>query len=198
MHISTDYVFDGAKRTPYVEQDAPLPLNVYGNSKLAGEYFVRGLNRRHFVLRVSGIYGHHPCRGKGGLNFVEMMLKLATERDEVRVVDDERTTPTPTVQVARQAVVLAHTADYGLYHASCEGSCSWYEFARAIFDLSGAKVTLERAQPGEFAAKVLRPKYSVMENAALKQKELSVFSPWQQGLKDYLLGRPQASTATPA
>jgi dTDP-4-dehydrorhamnose reductase len=114
LHISTDYVFNGAKNTPYLESDLPSPLNVYGNTKLAGEYFVRAANPQHFILRVSAIYGRHPCRGKGGLNFVELMLKLAAERDLVRVVDDEFVSPTSTVEIARQIVRLSQTEDYGL------------------------------------------------------------------------------------
>ena len=186
FHISTDYVFDGAKHSPYTEQDAPMPLNVYGNSKLAGEYFVRAENPRHFVARVSGLYGSHPCRAKGNLNFVETMLKLGHERDEVRVVNDEFVTPTPTLEVARQLVVLSRTSDYGLYHASAEGECSWYEFAQAIFELSGTRVRLEAARPGEFPAKVARPKYSVLENTALKRSSRNVLQHWKKGLEQYL------------
>ncbi|HEX5433546.1 MAG TPA: dTDP-4-dehydrorhamnose reductase [Candidatus Angelobacter sp.] len=193
MHISTDYVFDGRKNSPYTEQDSPMPLSVYGNSKLAGEYFVRAENPRHFVVRVSGLYGSHPCRAKGNLNFVELMLKLSRERDELRVVNDEFVTPTPTVEVARQLVVLSRTSDYGLYHATSEGGCSWYEFAQAIFELSGVKVKLEPAQPGEFLAKVARPKYSVLENAALKRSSLNVFQHWKKGLEQYLLRDRQPS-----
>lgn len=189
IHISTDYVFDGNKRTPYTEEDDSLPLNVYGNTKLSGEYFVRCTSSRHFVVRVSAIYGTHPCRAKGGLNFVELMLKLAREREEIRVVDDEFVSPTPTVDIARQLVALSQTSHYGLYHATAEGSCSWYEFARAIFDLTGTKIRLERAKPGEFPAKVPRPKYSVLENQALKSRSLNVFAPWQAGLENYLAGR---------
>jgi dTDP-4-dehydrorhamnose reductase len=187
FHISTDYVFDGLKQSPYTEQDPAMPLNVYGNSKLAGEYFVRAENPRHFVVRVSGLYGSHPCRAKGNLNFVELMLKLSRERDELRVVNDEFVTPTPTVEVARQLAVLSRTTDYGLYHATSEGGCSWYEFAKAIFELSGAKVKLEPARPGEFPAKVARPKYSVLENAALKRNGRNVFEHWRKGLERYLL-----------
>ncbi|HKT50339.1 MAG TPA: dTDP-4-dehydrorhamnose reductase [Candidatus Angelobacter sp.] len=187
FHISTDYVFDGLKQSPYTEEDPAKPLNVYANSKLAGEYFVRAENPRHFVVRVSGLYGLHPCRAKGNLNFVELMLKLSRERDELRVVNDEFVTPTPTVEVARQLVGLSRTSDYGLYHATSEGSCSWYEFAKAIFELSGTRVKLEPARPGEFPIKVARPKYSVLENAALKRNGRNVFEHWRKGLERYLL-----------
>lgn len=193
IHISTDYVFDGAKNAPYVEEDVPAPLNVYGNSKVAGEYFVRSINPRHFVVRVSAIYGENPCRAKGGLNFVELMLKLAKERSELRVVDDEFVSPTPTPQIARQLVALAATNHYGLYHATSEGSCSWYDFAAAIFERTGTKVRLERARPGEFPAKVPRPKYSVLENRALKSKSLNLFTKWQDGLAQYLAQRQRSA-----
>jgi dTDP-4-dehydrorhamnose reductase len=186
IHISTDYVFDGSKGEPYVESDAPLPLNVYGNSKLAGEHFVRTLNEKHFVLRVSAIYGKHPCRAKGGLNFVELMLKLARERGKVRVVDSEYVSPTPTVEIARQIVALSGSDAYGLYHATAEDSCSWYQFAQEIFALTNTKVTLEIARPDEFPAKVPRPRYSVLENAALKAHHMNTFKPWQAGIREYL------------
>jgi len=189
VHISTDYVFDGQKQAPYTEADSPAPLNVYGNTKLSGEFLVRCSNPRHFVVRVSALYGLHPCRAKGGLNFVELMLKLSKEKDKLRVVDDECVTPTPTIEVARQLAVLAATSEYGLYHATAEGSCSWYEFARAIFDLTDTKVRLERARPGDYPVKVPRPKYSVLENAALKSKSLNVFADWRSGLETYLAHR---------
>ncbi|HKR96770.1 MAG TPA: NAD(P)-dependent oxidoreductase, partial [Candidatus Angelobacter sp.] len=174
---------------PYTEDDSANPLNVYGNTKLSGEHFVRSINPRHFVVRVSAIYGENPCRAKGGLNFVELMLKLSQERPELRVVDDEFVTPTATAQIARQLVELSQSSHYGLYHATAEGSCSWYEFAAAIFELTGTKVRLERARPGEFPAKVPRPKYSVLENKALKSRSLNVFTPWQDGLSQYLANR---------
>jgi dTDP-4-dehydrorhamnose reductase len=186
MHVSTDYVFDGAKGDPYVETDAPKPLNVYGNSKLSGEYFVRSTAEKHFVMRTSAIYGTNPCRAKGGLNFIELMLKLAKERDELRVVDNEVVTPTPTVEIARQMVILSRTDKYGLYHATAEGSCSWYAFARQIFSLTNTKVNLQIAGPNEFPTKVARPKYSVLENRALKSAGLNVFKPWQDGLRAYM------------
>ena len=191
LHISTDYVFDGRKGSPYVEEDIPAPLNVYGNTKLSGEFFVRCTNPRHFIVRTSAIYGANPCRAKGGLNFIELMLKLSQERKELRVVDDEFVTPTPTAQIARQLVALSRSSDYGLYHATAEGSCSWFEFAAAIFELTNTKISLEPARPGEFPAKVARPKYSVLENKALKSKSLNIFTHWKEGLETYLAQREQ-------
>lgn len=186
MHVSTDYVFDGSKESPYEEHDASRPINVYGITKLSGECFVRSTVEKHFVLRTSAIYGKHPCRAKGGLNFVELMLKLAKERGEVRVVDSEFVTPTPTMELARQMVLLSRRDCYGLYHATSEGSCSWYEFAREIFDLTNTKVNLKIAAPNEFLPKVTRPKYSVLENRALKSNGINLFTSWQVGLREYL------------
>jgi dTDP-4-dehydrorhamnose reductase len=185
MYISTDYVFDGAKRAPYLENDEALPLNAYGVSKLAGEAFVRSILPQHFVLRVSGIYGHTPCRAKGH-NFVQLMLKLARERAEVRVVDDEVLTPTYTGDIARQIVRLAASDAYGLYHVSAHGQCSWYEFAREIWQLAGLTTRLAVADPAEFPAKTPRPKYSVLANRALEERGLDVMRSWQEGLADYL------------
>ena len=186
MHISTDYVFDGAKQAPYLENDLPIPLNVYGNTKLSGELFVQTIAQKHFILRVSGLYGHNRCRAKGGLNFVSLMRKLASERDEVRVVNDEFVSPTFTEDLASQVVHMSRSTEYGLYHATAEGDCSWYEFAAKIFELTGASIKLSAAAPGEFPAKVPRPNYSVLENGGLKAKGLNIMSHWQEGLQKYL------------
>jgi dTDP-4-dehydrorhamnose reductase len=196
-YVSTDYVFDGRKGTPYREEDAAGPLNVYGITKLSGEHFTAAVGGKYFILRVSAIYGHQPCRAKGGLNFVELMLKLSRERDKLRVVDDEFVTPTPTAQIADQLVALSRTENYGLLHATAEGSCSWYEFAQEIFRVTDTKVRLERADPGEFPAKVQRPKYSVLENQELKRAGLNVFTDWRDGLQGYLAGRGSAGGADP-
>jgi dTDP-4-dehydrorhamnose reductase len=193
-YISTDYVFDGKKGSPYLESDAALPLNTYGITKLAGEHFTATCER-HYILRVSAIYGLRPCRAKGGLNFVELMLKIARERDQLRVVDDEFVTPTPTLQIAQQLVALSRSHRYGLYHATAEGSCSWYEFAREIFRATATKVRLEKAYPGEFPARVPRPKYSVLENSALKCADLNVFTAWRDGLENYLNARSRVLVA---
>jgi dTDP-4-dehydrorhamnose reductase len=186
FQISTDYVFDGSKKMPYLETDFPLPLNVYGNTKLSGENFVRAMTKKSFVVRVSGLYGTNPCRGKTGTNFVKTMLRLAKERPEVRVVDDEVLTPTFTGDIATQILALSKIERYGLYHVTEQGSCSWYKFAAKIFELSGAKVKLSIADPNEFKAKVARPKYSVLAHEALKSINLDLMPQWEEGLKKYL------------
>ncbi len=186
LHISTDYVFDGQKRQPYIETDRPLPLNVYGNTKLAGEHFIGANIEKYYILRASGLYGTHPCLAKG-YNFVDLMLKLAGERDEVRVVDNEVLTPTFTEDVAAQIVKMVHSqARYGLYHATAEGWCSWYEFAGEIFTIAESKVTLNRAAPEEFAPSFNRPEYSVLENRSLKEQAINIMPHWKEGLRRYL------------
>jgi dTDP-4-dehydrorhamnose reductase len=197
IHVSTDYVFDGEKDIPYVEDDAALPLQVYGNSKLAGEFYARTLNPKHFVLRTSALYGKHPCRAKGGHNFVELMLQLGRTRGRVRVVNDEFVSPTPTADLTRQVVALSRCDDYGLYHATSEGSCSWYEFARQIFSLAEVEVKLEEAAPGEFPAKAPRPHYSVLENRGLKRIGLNLFASWEAGLRQYLFDSSTDVSASP-
>jgi dTDP-4-dehydrorhamnose reductase len=192
VHISTDYVFDGSKREPYVESDLPLPLNVYGNTKLAGELFIRSTTPKHFILRTSALYGQSPCRAKEGLNFVDLMLKLAGERDELRVVNDEVVSPTSTAELARQILRLSRTTNFGLFHATAEGSCSWFEFARKIFEIASLKVNLVVAGPNEFPAKVPRPKYSVLENCGLKMVGLNSFHSWEDGLRAYLASTHRA------
>ncbi|MCI0450115.1 MAG: dTDP-4-dehydrorhamnose reductase [Chlorobi bacterium] len=189
VHISTDYVFDGKKHSPYVEADKTAPLNVYGNTKVSGEQFVEAIAKKYFVVRTSGIYGRNPCRAKEGLNFTELMLKLAIEKPEIRVVNDEFLTPTSTKEVSRQMVSLIKTDAWGLYHATAEGSCSWYEFAKKIFELSSIKTNLNIANPDEFPMKVPRPKYSVLENENLKKLGINIFKKWDHGLKEYIESR---------
>ncbi|HTT17824.1 MAG TPA: dTDP-4-dehydrorhamnose reductase [Candidatus Sulfotelmatobacter sp.] len=192
MHVSTDYVFDGAKGKPYLEEDAPRPLNVYGNTKLSGEYFVSTVNPKHFILRTSALFGEHPCRAKGGQNFIDLMLRLAKERRRVRVVDSEFVSPTSTRELAQQMVVLSKTSSYGLYHATAQGSCSWYEFAKEIFSAAGITVQLEVASATEFPAKVPRPSYSVLENRRLKAQGLNVFDSWKAGVHNYIRSKSEA------
>jgi len=188
VHVSTDYVFDGTKGAPYVETDRPNPLNVYASSKLAGEYGVLNDGDAHQVVRSSGLYGVRPCRAKGG-NFIDTMFKLARERPEVKVVDDEVLTPTFTADLAAQIRVVALEGRPGLYHATNQGSCSWYEFARAIFDLGGLETPLHRTTVKEFQSPVKRPFYSVLDNAALRAAGLDRMRPWRAALEDYMRRR---------
>jgi len=197
VHVSTDYVFDGAKRAPYVEQDRPNPLNVYAMSKLAGEYAVLNVGDNHQVVRSSGLYGVRPCRAKGG-NFIDTMFKLARERDEVRVVNDEVLTPTFTADLAAQIRVLALDGPAGLFHATNQGACSWFEFARAIFDLGGLRTRLTATSVAEFASPVRRPFYSVLDNAALRAANLDVMRPWREALEDYMRRRLAATARAEA
>jgi dTDP-4-dehydrorhamnose reductase len=186
IHFSTDYVFDGEKESPYIESDLPNPLNIYAKSKLEGENRISDIAEKYYILRVAGLYGKYPSRVKG-YNFVELMLRLAKERDEIRVVDDEITTPTYTKEIGKQILkIIKKEPEYGIYHATAEGECSWYEFAKTIFEFAGVKVNLKKAFPEEFASDVNRPKYSVLENHKLKKEKLNIFKNWQQELKDYL------------
>jgi len=185
VHISTDYIFDGLKGSPYVESDLPNPLNVYAVSKLAGEYFVQNYCERFYILRVSGIYGSVLCRAKGG-NFVTTMLRAAKERELVRVVDDEILTPTPVSDIARNLWELIQQEAFGVYHMTAEGKCSWYEFARVIFDQLKLKTPLEACKVDDFPMVVKRPTYSVLENQHLKSLGLDRMRPWREGLIEFL------------
>lgn len=186
LHVSTDYVFDGGKGSPYVETDCPRPLNVYGISKLAGEHLLAATWEKHFIVRSSGLHGIHPCVMKGGMNFVDKMLKFAREKDELQVVDDEVLTPTYTRDLARQIAEILSCEEYGVLHATSEGSCSWYEFAKKIFELAGASITLKPRKSDVGTAQVRRPMYSVLENARLKQAGLNRMRPWEEALEAYL------------
>ena len=186
IHISTDYVFDGNKLAPNLESDCPAPLNNYGISKLAGELMIRNSGCRHLIVRTSGLYGINPCRAKGGKNFVELMLSLAEAGKPIRVVDDEKVSPTFTLDLARQISKILDVKDSGICHATAEGNCSWYEFATAIFELANADANLSMAAPSEFAVKVNRPKYSVLENHFLKSRNLNEMRNWKDSLREYL------------
>jgi dTDP-4-dehydrorhamnose reductase len=189
-HLSTDYVFggDSARNTPYSEDEVPAPTNIYGVSKLAGEHVVRYVLGRHFIFRVAGLFGVAGSSGKGG-NFVELMLRLARDGRSIRVVDDQRTTPTYTVDLARQIAAVVETENYGLYHATSRGDCTWFEFAAEIFRQSALEPDLSRARTGDFGEKATRPRYSVLANTGLKRIGMDMMRPWPEALADYLAER---------
>jgi dTDP-4-dehydrorhamnose reductase len=185
VHYSTDYVFDGKKQKPYTEDDCPNPLNVYANTKLSGEYFALNYSDKSYVIRVSGIYGRVPCRAKGG-NFITTMIKLAKEKPEVRVVNDEVLTPTPTYEIAKNTAALIKTDAFGLYHMSCEGECSWYEFAKVIWETLQLETPLYPASVNDFQLAVNRPFYSVLENKNLNKHGINQMPPWKEALVEFL------------
>ncbi len=185
VHVSTDYVFDGAARSPYAEEAAPNPVNVYGTSKAAGEFFVRSLCRRHLIVRTSGLYGLAGSSGKGG-NFVQMMLRLGREKGTVSVVSDQVLSPTHTLDLAQMIRRLVDTGAQGLYHVTNSGSCSWYEFARSIFELGGVHAEVRPIDTAASGAKVRRPAYSVLANRRLEREGFEPLPTWSAALKKYL------------
>ncbi len=191
VHISTDYVFGGEvepRTTPYTEFDIPVPLSVYGKSKLAGEDLVRHLCLRHFIVRPSGLFGVAGSLGKGG-NFIETMLKLARERDELKVVDDQVFSPTYTSDLARKIAQLMTTDYYGIFDITNRGACSWYEFTVEILELAGIKTPVVPITSDQYPQKARRPRYSVLDNYHLRLLGMDDMRPWQEALKDYLVAR---------
>ena len=178
-YVSTDYVFDGRKGRPYDEYDDTNPLNVYGRSKRAGEWLVQALCRKFFIVRTAWVYGAH------GQNFVKTMLRLARERDVIRVVDDQVGSPTYTVDLADFLARLVVTDRYGIYHATNAGSCSWYEFARAIFEEAGLHVRVEPCTTDEFPRPAPRPKYSVLDHMAIRTNGFPDLRHWREALKEF-------------
>jgi len=200
VHFSTDYVFGGdEKRSPYAEGDRPAPLNVYGVSKLCGEELIAFSCERYFVVRVCGLYGVAGSSGKGG-NFVETMLKKAAAGDSIRVVDDQVLTPTYTVDLAEAVRKLVLTGQFGLYHLSSEGECSWYEFTRQIFESAGIEAQLSPVKTSDFPSPVKRPAYSVLSKAKARSVGVNIPS-WRDALPRYLkerVGKGISSLPVPA
>ena len=188
FHVSTDYVFGGDKREPYVETDLPGPLNVYGTSKLAGENFVRALAPRSYVARTTGLFGIAGSR-EGRSNFVETMLRLAGQERGIKVVADQYMSPTYTYDLAVAMGQLIETRKYGTYHITNADSCSWFELATAVFRIANLTPNLDKATSAEFGAKAKRPLYSVLGNGALERAKVPRLRPWREGLEAYLTER---------
>lgn len=194
VHYSTDYVVDGAAARPYVEDDAPGPLSAYATSKLCGEYFVRALAPRHYVLRVCGLFGQGGRRSRQG-NFIETMLRVASAGRPLRVVADQIVAPTATTDVAAATLDLVERqAPYGLYHCTADGQTSWYEFAQAIFTLAGVAADLSLTTAQEYGAAAQRPAYSILDNRKLVAAGARRPRHWRDALRAYLEER--AATAS--
>jgi dTDP-4-dehydrorhamnose reductase len=187
LHFSTDYVFglDADRRTPWKETDAPGPVSAYGLSKLVGEYWVRQACPKHFVVRTCGLYGVWGTGGKGG-NFVETMLRVAGQGKPLRVVNDQRCTPSFTTDIARASAALVHTKMYGLYHVTNAGYCTWFEFAREIFRQAGVTASLAPITSEEYGAAARRPAFSVLSNEKLIAADVPTTRSWPEALADYL------------
>ena len=185
LYVSSDYVFDGAKRRPYVESDLTGAISAYGRSKQAGETSVAIANPDHFIVRSSWLFG------TGGANFVETMLRLADEQPEVLVVTDQVGCPTYTRHLAQGLALLAESEDYGIHHLAAEGSCSWYEFAQEIFDQAAVECSVMAATTEMLARPAPRPAFSVL---ASERDDPIVLPHWRQGLAEYLAER-RARTA---
>ncbi|HEX5132453.1 MAG TPA: dTDP-4-dehydrorhamnose reductase [Candidatus Krumholzibacteria bacterium] len=193
LHVSTDYVFDGALRRPYVESDPPRPINAYGMSKLAGEWFAMAeYPAGATIVRTSGLYGTHVCRGKG-TNFVETMLARAAAGGPLRVVTDETLTPTFTVDLAQQIRTMIEAGvPAGIYHATNGGECSWHAFASEAVRLAGIDVDVQPMRAAEWKSPARRPANSVLENRALDTLGLNMMPDWRDALARYIALRAPA------
>lgn len=181
IHLSTDYVYDGQAEVPYTEEDDPNPINIYGKTKMEGDNYVVKYCKKSFILHTAGVYGE-------GNNFVRTMLRLADEGKKIRVVSDQTVTPTSAIELARVILFLMDTDSYGKYHATCEGSTNWYEFALKIFELTGKEVDVEAISAAEYPTPAKRPMYSVLDNKKLKELHGYRMMEWEQALKEYLDG----------
>lgn len=179
IHVSTDYVFDGKADKPYLEFDKPNPQGVYGRTKLAGENMVKDFSDRYFILRTAWLYGD-------GKNFAKTMLRLSETHDKVRVVNDQFGSPTSTKELAGAIAHLLFTENYGLFHATCEGSCHWAEFAQEIFRLAGKATLVEGISTEEYGAQAPRPAYSILENYMLKLTTDYMFADWHDAIAEYM------------
>ena len=184
MTVSTDYVFDGTRAGGYTEDDAPNPLNVYGETKLEGEHRAAAAHSDVFVVRTQSLFGHARPTGKGS-NFVELMLDLALERDELRV-DQFRMAPTSTTALAANMVALLRSEAFGLYHMSCDGETTWFEFARRIIELEGLDVEVVAVPNDYYKTAFARPENTYLVNAALRETGLDLMPSWQDALETYL------------
>ncbi|MFX0556032.1 dTDP-4-dehydrorhamnose reductase [Maribacter sp. CXY002] len=179
IHISTDFVFDGTHTKLYKEEDEANPLSVYGLTKLNGELVIADVLKKHIIIRTSWLYSEH------GQNFLKTMMKLGSERDSLGVVVDQIGTPTYAGDLAKAIVSIIdkEKTSYGTYHYSNEGVASWYDFAKAIFDISGINVDLSPIKTEAYPTPAVRPRYSVMDKSKIKQELKFNIPNWRDSLK---------------
>lgn len=180
IYISTDYVFDGSKVGEYVETDNTCPINVYGRTKYDGEAFVRDITDKHYIVRISWVFGEN------GNNFIDTMIRLSKDRDELNVINDQVGSPTYTKDLAPLLVDMLESDKYGTYHVTNEGFCSWYQFAKKIFELSNIDIKVNPITTDMYHTKATRPLNSKMCKDKLKQNGFKSLRNWEDALKDYL------------
>lgn len=180
VYISTDYVFDGQGTRPWEPDDERHPLNVYGQTKYEGELAVQENLSKYFIVRIAWVFG------KNGKNFVKTMLKLAETHDKLTVVNDQFGSPTYTYDLARLLVDMIQTDKYGIYHATNEGICTWYEFACEIFRQAGVKIEVTPVPASEYPAKAKRPENSRLDKSKLTENGFERLPSWQDALARYL------------
>lgn len=184
VYISTDYVFDGEKNSPYTEEDRPRPLNVYGHTKLLGEYFA-GKCGRHYVVRTSSLFGVAGSSGKGG-NFVETIIRKAKLGEELRVVSDIVMSPTHTLDLAKAIrSMVEQELPSGIYHIAGSGYCSWWEFAKEILSVVGLPVSIKPITSVEYPQRARRPRFSALTSVRLPTYGISM-PDWRYSLREYL------------
>lgn len=188
VHISTDYVFglDRHRQTPYSESDLPGPLNVYGTSKLAGEYFIQSLLTKFFIIRTAGLFGISGSRAKGG-NFIDYMVTKAKKEEEISVVKDQVLSPTYTKNFAENLALLLQTGAYGLYHMVSKGQCSWYEMTKLIVSLLDKRVPISPISSAQTNRSANRPSYSALINSALEKIGIDKMNTWQDNVEHYMI-----------
>lgn len=179
-YISTDYVFDGNSTVPYCEHDVTNPLGVYGKSKLMGEELTIAHSSKYFIVRTAWLYGQY------GNNFVHTMFKLAKEKDKIGVVRDQFGSPTYTFDLVKFIIELIQSEKYGIYHATNSGECSWYEFAKAIFEEAGIAVNVLPLKSEDFPTVANRPAYSVLDNSSILGNEFQPLRSWRIALREFI------------
>lgn len=185
LHISTDFIFDGRKGSPYLEFDFPNPLSVYGKSKFASEQWIASTLSKLFIVRTAWLYGWH------GKNFVKTILRLAEEREELKVVDDQIGSPTFSKDLAQKISELIETEAYGIYHITNSGKCSWYQFAQEILELAGKKnIKVAPITSKELSRPAPRPALSVLRNYCLQQRGFSLLRDYHDALSEFFALKP--------
>jgi dTDP-4-dehydrorhamnose reductase len=193
VYVSTDYVFDGTKGAPYTETDAPHPINVYGVSKLAGEYLVQATCRRWLIVRMASLFGRTGSSGKGG-NFVETILAKAKAGEPLRLIDDVRMSPTYTRDAAQALERLLQQRTAGIFHLANVGNCTWYEFACKALELAGLGNKVEPISSSNYPMQARRPRNSSLESTKLDLSLKGAGRPWHEALKDYLTEKGHLSS----